>query len=84
MIKLQPVIYLCTMRGCLTLDSEYNVLSLFTFLFDANVNKHQSSQRQSAIYTFKQINILSLISANGMCKNHTHPVQQIKHKAQNT
>jgi len=47
-----------------------------------NVNKHQSSQSQSAIYTLKQINISSLFSAKEMCKNHIHPVQQIKHKTQ--
>jgi hypothetical protein len=52
LIKLQPVIYLCTMSGWLTLDSEYHVLPQFTSLFDANVNKHQSRQSQSAIYTF--------------------------------
>jgi len=33
---------------------------------------------QSAIYTFKQMNNWSLISAKEMCKNHIQPVEQIK------
>ena len=77
LMKLEPVIYLCTITGWLTLDSEYHVLPLFTSVFDANINRHQPSQSQSAIYTFKQMNFLSLISSKEMCKNHTHPVWKI-------
>ena len=84
MIKLQQVMYLCTMPGCLTQDSEYNVLPLFTSLFDENVNKKtiKSKLISNLYYSFKQINVSSLISSQEGGENHTHPVQQIKHNTQ--